>query len=971
MDRYRLNQILRVLLFPVCDPEMGKNDLLLEKYLPYQNFMDHRDSGLEENYARNRNNEAYKKAENKLLEYLTEMNAGRAKSVDELKLLCDLYYPMKDIYCQIGRISEKRREKKKSGAALKEYIALYYIQKLVQISRSLLTYRDGIVSIRTQMNNDGKDIFAFSNIFNKVEIWNFLCRMTVPDIYIAMYAVESGNDVTALSEQKEGISLADSLLRKRLENGTAENHLHFHAGYHYEMYWLYGMDIGKWRRLDGRKLDGRKRRMLEAAFFRCFAALFLQERERGGMDVEFSDWLKGNCRGRATDYLKAMQSGREVPGAFSAQDRQALSELYERIGGSSRHMEYDVLLESVYAEYLDLRTSSEFIFLYYACRYIKHHGLDVGFAHFFVQYLRIKNRALSELQETHEMQGLRYFQKKYRSVRRALPDAAGRKETILEIFRSQNRITSLKKMELRIAPYTNQNAVVSMDYEKDKGLLIEGLCRQLYEILYAYRRSILENLLGLQETRRYLREEEWSGMSGNAERLACSRVSIKEKIKKECFCVPTLGIVFHFIKSIHLSNDAGYFCWRSVWQGGRMQTDYSMVNRQYLRNIALAVQELRGKIPYLGEYLVGIDAASDENAMEPWMFAPAYRALHADQNARVRMEEEKLRHVKSIRFTYHVGEDFRHILSGLRHIDEVLEEFHYQAGDRLGHALALGIDPAKWITENEVVSMPRQEWLEDLLWVWGKKVYDEVSLPLSIERLEHRIISIAEQIYLHCEELSVRMLYQAYRKKFEDQPLEDQSGMAKPALCKNVKNKVFCYYENTEEETCYNGWTVEKLCLTNYCPVFAEKYSEVIHIPVPQERVELFGMLQEHLIEKVEKMGVYIETNPTSNLTIGDFAQMREHPIFRWNAIRDENGHHTFVMINSDDPAVFHTNVENELAYIYYAAEYQGYSKEEALDWVDKIRQNGIDGSFVEREKSANEILDETEIIMKCLRNRM
>ena len=43
--------------------------------------------------------------------------------------------------------------------------------------------------------------------------------------------------------------------------------------------------------------------------------------------------------------------------------------------------------------------------------------------------------------------------------------------------------------------------------------------------------------------------------------------------------------------------------------------------------------------------------------------------------------------IQNMGFTYHVGEDFRHIASGLRHVDEVIENFHYKAGDRLGHAI--------------------------------------------------------------------------------------------------------------------------------------------------------------------------------------------------------------------------------------------------------------------------------------------
>ena len=34
-------------------------------------------------------------------------------------------------------------------------------------------------------------------------------------------------------------------------------------------------------------------------------------------------------------------------------------------------------------------------------------------------------------------------------------------------------------------------------------------------------------------------------------------------------------------------------------------------------------------------------------------------------------------------------------------------------------------------------------------------------------------------------------------------------------------------------------------------------------------------------IEKTERLGIFVETNPTSNLTIGDFSKMKDHPLFR------------------------------------------------------------------------------------------
>lgn len=54
------------------------------------------------------------------------------------------------------------------------------------------------------------------------------------------------------------------------------------------------------------------------------------------------------------------------------------------------------------------------------------------------------------------------------------------------------------------------------------------------------------------------------------------------------------------------------------------------------------------------------------------------------------------------------------------------------------------------------------------------------------------------------------------------------------------------------------------------------------------------------------------------------------------------------VTVNSDDPMIFNTSSENELAYIYHAMNYRGYGKESVLEWVDKVRQFGMDSSFTQ-----------------------
>lgn len=77
------------------------------------------------------------------------------------------------------------------------------------------------------------------------------------------------------------------------------------------------------------------------------------------------------------------------------------------------------------------------------------------------------------------------------------------------------------------------------------------------------------------------------------------------------------------------------------------------------------------------KFVTGADAAASEFDTPPEVFAPSFR----------RLRKNGIRH-----FTYHAGEDFFHILSGLRAIYEAIEFLGLQAGDRIGHATAAGVD---------------------------------------------------------------------------------------------------------------------------------------------------------------------------------------------------------------------------------------------------------------------------------------
>ena len=156
-----------------------------------------------------------------------------------------------------------------------------------------------------------------------------------------------------------------------------------------------------------------------------------------------------------------------------------------------------------------------------------------------------------------------------------------------------------------------------------------------------------------------------------------------------------VGLVFHLIKTGRDKN-AEHRAWETARRLGSVLRDY----------------------PALRPFIIGLDAAGDERASPPRVFAKAYRHL----------KELEGRHrttagTPCIRLgrTFHVGEDADNLVTALRHIDEVAALLLGDEGGRLGHALALGEDPARYYQRRGGETEPSLgSHLLDLVWPSGK-----------------------------------------------------------------------------------------------------------------------------------------------------------------------------------------------------------------------------------------------------------
>lgn len=151
-------------------------------------------------------------------------------------------------------------------------------------------------------------------------------------------------------------------------------------------------------------------------------------------------------------------------------------------------------------------------------------------------------------------------------------------------------------------------------------------------------------------------------------------------------------------------------------------------------------------------WLRGLDVAGDENLTKTEIYAPALRWLREGMCSKHEREPAS----DGLHLSIHAGEDYAHPLSGMRHIDETVFFCEMRAGDRLGHALAIGILASDWIKAHGDMLLPVEEHLDNLVWAWhyASMMASRLSLAAQVlpmlERRIHKILPYVPWMHGGC-----------------------------------------------------------------------------------------------------------------------------------------------------------------------------------------------------------------------------
>lgn len=933
MNKFRLSQILEILTFPYTDINLIGEDALAKREEAYCEFVDNTE--IFNMKKRGTSSRQYEQAHRKFGKYLCMHCSGTPKSLDDVLMIGEKFFSHNRIMEYMSHTWE--------GVDRKDMVNQCYIDNIFWIAYSLLTLRDGVIAIRTWKTKFNKefpeDILGTNEAFDKVEIWNSLMRIVTPDLFIAAFVAINGGKLDMLYQQGANISLADKLLMVNLERGIAETHMHINVSSDYLILWERVMNLAVWKEYipkSGEAFGDYDTILCHISVYRCMTAYFL---EGFAKEDTYKDFLTKTF----PEVIQCMQQPEQIRWRTGGEKRLSFTEIERKWSTFFGNIDVvqmrkkDILYSILYEKYEIFDTSGEFIFLTKALNYIRENQ-DMEFAKLFLQYIRIKNTYFEKIFERDAVQGLNWFQEYFSRASGVFRRGMTKEMRWDYILKTQLNIKSLKKLEFRMSVDTDikfrgrNDELAQLELQKE-------ILKEIGKFLTNYKKYI------------HGREE-----------------------------VPTIGIVLHFKKQKSLDNISGFFCWRLIDDAQLYDTQHKIALRRKYVNIAKAIAVIRNEIPYLDEYLVGLDAAADENAAEPWLFAPAYNEVRSRKHtdgvkACVQREEVRYKRINNIGLTYHVGEDYRHILSGLRHIDEVIEKYNYRTCDRIGHGIALGADVEYWVKNNRNVMIPVGEYLDNLLWVWGIVIENKNELPVSAYALEGKILETASRIYSNMNGITVHVLYQAYQGKFR-QDFTKEFQRYNNDMVKRDKEIVFpedegvCKYGMYKDRKGAELWNASKIICTYFCAIYEDKYNQVIWLETTGEDAKLLKALQNYMVEKIQKRGIYIETNPTSNLAIGEIESLYGHYITNLNELGAEKPkHNVMVTINSDDPMVFNTNVENELAYMYHGAISAGYDSRTTLEWIDKIRQYGLESSFIRKIKTVEEMETEIGIIEKEIEN--
>ncbi len=895
-----INRFLGVLCYPFTSLETFREDLI------YQYVFAVREK--DEISVRN----IRKQLKNEVIKYIRQ--SYNLYSYDEIYLYLEKCY-LYDVYVD--------------GAEDFDDALQMYQHIMRKMAEALISHRDGRIVFKYWKNKNDEELFGGFANNNKVDLFHSLNCHIPMDVIVIVYMIinQTSLDICCLDYFYGNIEVADQQLSRILERGVAENHLHKGVSRTFPSIWDSLMEPLTtenskffWERefIDGTEEENKRMifYILGCGIIRAYLVLEISSILTRGQRPEQNSYGE-----EINELVKKFQNGQMFEnffiGSFQDKEEKEITTYYVGLWNSleknqKKTFSRERFCASILNEDLILHTIDENIFLYYALYMMINEKIEWDMKQCIMQYMRVRNYLFHVSVQQKTIKGLDYFQQAHYSVNSAL-NHVNIKNFWENAIREQLQNQDLYKIEFRSS--------IPVAYTKCK--------KEILDFLKAYQKILWEDYC------RYNEEKE--------EFIPYRKI-------------PKVGLVVHFLKRPDETVPEKCF------QNGKADCSYfyfGKLQKEYETQIDNLIR-LRTEYNELSKYLVGIDAASLENSTPVWVFASIYEKARDSSIEQIGRKSIYGEYTQSLGFTFHAGEDFRHILSGLRRIDEAIDCLKFHAGDRIGHGIALGISAREWKNQNPVIIIPQIEALENYLWAYDmlSENYSDFQATI-LAYMEKQIYELSAKIYGNMEKsternqegIAVEILISGYHRLFALH--EEDYGIIEKKFCSRL-----CSGKKIH-------WDSMLLSVARHCKKFVKEMERPVHYEITEQDLLIIEEVQKILKKKLGRKGIILEVNPSSNTAIADLDVVEANQLYQINQINDEQN--VIVCINSDDPAVFNTNVSNELAYIYYGMLEQNISRESALLWIDRIRRNGLDSSFIRHRESDEMLVKKLNELIKSM----
>ena len=305
------------------------------------------------------------------------------------------------------------------------------------------------------------------------------------------------------------------------------------------------------------------------------------------------------------------------------------------------------------------------------------------------------------------------------------------------------------------------------------------------------------------------------------------------------------------------------------------------------------------KEPELLNHFLGIDTASQEYWTPAWFFAPLYRFWR--KKAHFIIPKLLRKGAPPLRFTYHAGEDYVDIATGLKSIHEALLFLELNSNDRIGHGLAVLREIKSYSIEYRNVQIDPLRYFFHLLWLFYA-TYRYQRLSKYHRRVGRELTKFFQKHQPQNPVYQDEFLLRTYEAlKFNIYPLGEKSPTS---LLWEPKERNEYVKEINFVRSLIEQLRGEKESYS-LNPLFnSEEFFSV------EEQLEFLRDIQKTIIEELIKRQIAVEVCPSSNQFIERLPDYMDY--LSEETLKLIKAGKLKAFLNSDDPLTFDTTVLEE-----------------------------------------------------------